>query len=118
MSNFLVTGTSPDDYDEPKDTSGHVWYEHNDANPCSYQGGTGCPYCDGGLGLCTVCGLAEGALTTHCPGRKVTEAEEKEIYENGTLDYRDGQWVNEGSPHSPATHRNRRQRPQIAGVDW
>jgi len=122
MSNHLVLGTSPDDYDEPEEPTGpvteHVWYEHNEANPCPYEGGMGCKFCNGGLGLCTVCGLAEGELTTHCPGRPATEEEADRIYNLGNLDFRFGAWVDEGSPHSPAIPRRAKQRPQIAGVDW
>jgi hypothetical protein len=50
-----------------------------------------CAICDGGLALCTVCGGAEGSLTTECPGRKVTSAEDEAVYAC-TLDYFAGQW--------------------------
>lgn len=120
MSNFTVTGTNPDDPPEPEydgeaRKTGHIWFEHNAENPCTYEGGTGCPYCDGGLSLCIVCNALEGALTTECCGRPITEEEERQIYNEGTLDFINGEWVKTGSPHSPATYR---QRPQIAGVDW
>lgn len=52
-----------------------------------------CRFCDGGLGYCTVCNGFEGTLTTHCPGRKLTEEEEIMIYNLGILDFRNGRWV-------------------------
>lgn len=68
--------------------SEHVYYE---CKGCE----RGCQFCDGGLGYCTVCGGFEGSLTTDCCGRKITEDEEHRIYNEGTLDFRGGQWVNE-----------------------
>jgi hypothetical protein len=53
----------------------------------------GCQFCDGGLGLCTVCDGAEGTLTTECPGRKITKEEAAKIYNWKSLDFKDGQWV-------------------------
>lgn len=65
----------------------------------------GCVFCDGGLFACTVCGSAEGATTTHCPGARMT-AEQTEAVYAGTLDFRDGQWrEGECSPHTPAAYR-------------
>ena len=52
---------------------------------------TFCMFCDGGLFACTVCGSFEGACTTECPGRRMTETEADAVYD-GTLDYRDGAW--------------------------
>lgn len=66
----------------------HKFYECE--QPCDR---TACPFCEGGLGLCTVCGGFEGTLTTHCCGRKLTKEEEDKIYVLGTLDYADGEWV-------------------------
>jgi hypothetical protein len=54
---------------------------------------TGCMFCDGGLGACTVCMGIEGSLTTECCGRPITEAEELLIYNRGILDFRNGEWV-------------------------
>ena len=59
-----------------------------------------CDVCDGGLAICKVCGLVEGCLTTDCPGENVYAEKNETIY-NGQIDYRNGQWVNEPSPHSP-----------------
>lgn len=56
-----------------------------------------CMYCDGGLGLCTICGGAEGTLTTDCCGRRITHEEEDRIYKQCNLDFRDGEWVNKPS---------------------
>ncbi len=64
----------------------HTWYECN-----CHQ--TGCMFCDGGLGHCTVCNGFEGTLTTDCCGRKITEDEEDAIYKKGTLDFVNGEWV-------------------------
>lgn len=63
----------------------HVWYK------CS-QNCTGCQFCNGGLGYCTVCHGFEGTLTTECCGRKITEEEEDKIYKQGTLDFNNGRW--------------------------
>ena len=57
-----------------------------------------CNVCEGGLAICTVCGLVEGSLTTDCSGHLVLD-KVGSIY-LGKLDYRDGKWVNEPSPHS------------------
>lgn len=51
-----------------------------------------CSVCDGGLSICVTCKLAEGTLTTHCPGDVVTAQAEDDIYQ-GLLDYVDGQWT-------------------------
>ncbi|KKM96354.1 hypothetical protein LCGC14_1178980 [marine sediment metagenome] len=48
-----------------------------------------CVVCDGGLFICAVCFLSEGALTTDCPGAKASEEESNLIY-SGRLDYREG----------------------------
>lgn len=47
-------------------------------------------YVDGGLGICKVCGLGEGSLTTECPGEQSGEMGEA-VYE-GKLDYVEGSW--------------------------
>lgn len=47
---------------------------------------TGCMYCDGGLGLCVVCGGAEASLPRHCPGERMTEAQEDAVTA-GLLDF-------------------------------
>ena len=52
-----------------------------------------CQFCDGGLFSCTVCGGFEGSLPTDCPGVRMTEQQEQNIYA-GQLDYREGRgWV-------------------------
>jgi 5'-deoxynucleotidase YfbR-like HD superfamily hydrolase len=80
-----------------KEDSGHVDYvcpgEHDD-------GGWSCQFCAGGLFSCTRCGSFEGATTTHCPGRQMTGEEHDAVYA-GELDFRSGQWVRIGSPHTP-----------------
>ena len=64
----------------------HTWYECK----CNNHG---CQFCDGGLGLCTVCNGAEGTLTTECCGRKITEEEKEKIYTLQSLDFVDGVWI-------------------------
>lgn len=71
----------------------HIFEQHED---CYIQH---CAICVGGLSICTVCRLAEGALTTDCPGAPTSFTEL--VYE-GKLDYREGEWVEACSPHSPA----------------
>lgn len=77
-----------------------------------YQG-CGNIACDGAcakcsLDLCKVCGLAEGSLTTECPGINVGGASRAadDVY-NGKLDFVGGQW-REGwvSLSSPARSSN------------
>lgn len=52
-----------------------------------------CGICEGGLALCTTCGGAEGSLPTDCPGERMHELVENEVYA-GNLDYRRRQgWV-------------------------
>jgi len=68
----------------------------------------GCYVCNGGLGLCTVCGGAEGEMPTDCPGRTLSEIERASIM-RGDSDFRNGQWV--GLLHLDLT-----QMP--AGADW
>lgn len=69
----------------------HTWHQCKCNKP-------GCMFCDGGLGLCTVCNGFEGTLTTECCGRKITQEEEDAIYKKGTLDFIGGEWRT-GLPH-------------------
>jgi hypothetical protein len=52
------------------------------------------------LAVCEVCGLFEGALTTHCPGKHVSYEDSQRIY-IGDLNFRGGIWVKECSEHTP-----------------
>jgi hypothetical protein len=54
---------------------GHIWYE------CKCHR-VGCQFCDGGLGLCTVCGGFEGSLLPKCPGIRLTEEQHDENYKH------------------------------------
>ena len=63
----------------------HTWYE------CKCNK-TGCMFCDGGLGACTVCGGFEGTLSTECAGRELHPNTLNAIWK-GHIDYRDGRWV-------------------------
>lgn len=66
------------------------------------------PYYDRGLFECQVCGAAEGASTTECPGHKVSSAIWMVVYE-GELDFKYlngmAQWVEETSPFCPKAQR-------------
>ena len=64
----------------------------------------GCALCRGGLALCAMCGVLEGALTSECSGQRLTSEQEEAVYA-GTLDYRQGVWMNASSMHSPAHYR-------------
>lgn len=76
-------------YIEPKD--------HNCNNPY-------CPICEGGLSVCSVCGLLEGSLTTECPCVPSYQEYADDVYE-GKIDYRNGEWVNKVSRHTPVFYR-------------
>ena len=75
----------------------------------------GCMLCDGGLALCDVCRSLEGALTSECAGRYLSQDEENAVYA-GILDYRDGMWIEASSPHSPAHYRAMQDRHEKSDV--
>lgn len=77
----------------------HIFIEHTNC----LEPGT-CPICDGGLAVCRVCGLLEGSLTTDCPGYLCWAEKNDDIYQ-GKIDFVNGHWVNQPSPHSPAYYR-------------
>jgi hypothetical protein len=78
--------------------SGHIAYEcSRDREEC--ERGT-CQFCCGGLFACTICESFEGATTTHCPKVRIPSDTYADVYA-GRVDYRDGRWVKEGSPHTP-----------------
>jgi len=54
---------------------------------------TGCMYCDGGLAHCEICGGAEASLPIHCPGRKMSQAEEDAI-QRRDITFINGFWIN------------------------
>jgi hypothetical protein len=58
-----------------------------------------CNICDGGLAVCSVCGSAEGSLTTDCPGGPVDYQRERQVY-RGELDFVNGAWVVGRSRHA------------------
>jgi hypothetical protein len=65
----------------------HKW-EH-----CSDPECTGCALCRGGLAVCMVCRGGEGSLPTDCPGERMHEVVEDDVYA-GRIDYRAGAgWV-------------------------
>ena len=100
MPNKRVPKSTPNSSAKEK-SSEHVWEVHKGCER-PY-----CNVCEGGLAICTVCGLAEGALTTHCPGTWIDTERADGIYE-GLEDYRDGAWIVGASPHSPAAYRDRK----------
>jgi len=51
-----------------------------------------CNICEGGLGLCTVCGGAEGSMPTSCPGIRMTGTQADAVFA-GTMDYVGGRWI-------------------------
>lgn len=65
----------------------------------------GCNVCN--LFICSVCGCAEGSLTTDCPGVDVSDKDQDRIYRDGNLDYRNGAWVNEPNPTNQAFIQHR-----------
>ena len=77
----------------------HKWEEHEKCFNGPY-----CAVCDGGLARCTVCWSLEGALTTHCPGVSLS-MEMIDIVYAGQMDFRNGIWIVDASPHSPAAIR-------------
>lgn len=64
----------------------HVFVKHESCTKDS------CMICDGGLGLCTVCGCLEGQLATECPGFDVGQEVGDLIY-RGVVDFKDGGWT-------------------------
>lgn len=68
----------------------HKWHECECHEP-------GCQFCDGGLGLCTVCGGFEGTLTTDCCCRQLTQEELDEVYK-GERDFVNGTWIYRPKP--------------------
>ena len=73
---------------------GHKYYSCAPLYMCRDNGGWSCLYCDGGLCDCTVCGGAEGSLTSECPGVRMTEEQEYLVSKPGTLDFKNGKWFN------------------------
>jgi len=53
---------------------------------------TNCPYCEGGLGLCIICGGLEGSLTSDCCGHNLDECVLEAIYKGG-LNFKNNEWT-------------------------
>lgn len=90
---------------EARSTNTHFFHEPEN---CTCSGGTACRMiCDGGLALCALCGHLEGSLTSDCPAIQ-TYSKYGDLVYAGSIDYRQGAWV-EGvsSPYSPAHYRER-----------
>lgn len=94
-----------EDAAKARETRAHLFIESVN---CNCTGGPGCMICDGGLGLCSLCGLLEGSLTTECPGTKCYDTHSERVYA-GEIDFVRGEWT-EGaiSIHSPASVRRER----------
>ena len=87
-----------------RSTNKHFFYESEN---CTCSDNTACRMiCDGGLAACALCGHFEGSLTTDCPATK-TYSHYGDLVYAGTIDYREGVWV-EGasSPYSPAHYKD------------
>jgi hypothetical protein len=69
----------------------HIYEKHTDSKQCHPYPGS-CWICDGGLGVCTVCGGAEGSLTIECPGVQMTAEQDEKVYA-GAIDFKDGHWI-------------------------
>lgn len=69
----------------------HQYLESSECWPTHSGDTTVCNVCDGGLAVCKVCGLFEGALTTHCPGSK-SYGRSEEVYA-GHVDFFHGEWT-------------------------
>lgn len=76
----------------------HQLMKPEDCTACREQSDypRNCMVCDGGLGICKVCGALEGALASECPGVWLTPEQCDEIYEAKT-DFKGGQWVTPGT---------------------
>src|SRR5207244_4462062 len=86
-----------------------------------------CEHCC--LSVCSVCGGAEGTLTTDCPGTKISTEREEEICET-SLDYTDarGWHLAESQRRSPRFESRRKAAPAptaadprataAPGIDW
>jgi hypothetical protein len=61
----------------------HTWYVCKCASSDDERR---CPFCNGGLSACTVCGCAEGSLLTHCPGFQLAPEEQDAIYAGQVID--------------------------------
>lgn len=64
---------------------------------CRARDGMDCVLC--ALSNCVVCGGAEAAMPTDCPGSRICHDDLERIMA-GTLDFRDGQWVAPSGPKS------------------
>jgi len=82
----------------------HIEYECPGHRDDYYD--THCMFCDGGLFACTRCSSFEGATTTQCPGRNLTETERDDVYA-GRLDYRLGHWTAQPSWYCPGGYYER-----------
>lgn len=74
----------------------HQFLTHEDFRPDKYDSYRYRLAVEGGLAICKVCGLAEGALTTDCPETSASNRSD-DIY-SGKIDYREDAWVEAKNP--------------------
>lgn len=72
----------------------HIYHKQSDHSDPAHA--ESCYVCKSELAQCTVCGAAEGELTTDCPERKMTNPELSLAYSE-TLDYFNGYWYHYGT---------------------
>jgi len=70
----------------------HVYFTSKDHNHSDEFYSGNCIVCDGGLGICKVCGCIEASLAKECPGFQCYETHGEAIY-TGYIDFMDGHWV-------------------------
>jgi hypothetical protein len=66
----------------------HVFHTREN---CKAEDERDCTVCSGGLSACEVCGGAEGAMPTDCPGVPMNMQQLDDVYA-GTMDYLCGEW--------------------------
>lgn len=73
----------------------HFYAKHDEGCPEGSRedilGPRNCMVCDGGLGICVICGGAEASLTTECPGYKIGHDTLDKVMAS-KIDFRNG-WV-------------------------
>lgn len=74
------------EYTVKDEKSGHDIIHHENCQQNS------CWVCDGGLWLCKTCGTMEGALTTHCCGKRLHPEVANAVHQ-GKIDFVDGKWI-------------------------
>lgn len=63
-----------------------------------------CWHCGGGLFMCKTCGGAEGSVPTDCPGERMDEATENQVYAGQLNFIRGPGWVRVGDRQFKANY--------------